>query len=142
MNVREDFPILDLTVNGKKLVYFDNAATTQRPLSVIEAVRKYDLEQNGNPHRGSHYLSIKATEVYEGTREKVKSFIGAKSSDEVIFTRNTTESINLVAYSYGMENLKAGDKIIITIAEHHSNLSALAAGGKGDWINTSLHVCG
>ncbi|ETA81953.1 cysteine desulfurase [Youngiibacter fragilis] len=122
MNVREDFPILDLTVNGKKLVYFDNAATTQRPLSVIEAVRKYDLEQNGNPHRGSHYLSIKATEVYEGTREKVKSFIGAKSSDEVIFTRNTTESINLVAYSYGMENLKAGDKIIITIAEHHSNL--------------------
>jgi len=121
-NVREDFPILSLEINGKKLVYFDNAATTQRPLSVIDAVRKYDLEQNGNPHRGSHYLSIRATEVYEGTREKVRAFIGAKSSDEIIFTRNTTESINLVAYSYGMETLKSGDKIVITIAEHHSNL--------------------
>lgn len=119
---RRDFPILDLKVNGHNLIYFDNAATTQRPVQVIEAVKRYDLESNGNPHRGAHYLSIAATEVYEGTRAKVRKFLNARSDKEIIFTKNTTESINLVAYSYGLNNLKKGDRIVLSICEHHSNL--------------------
>lgn len=119
---RRDFPILDLKVNGHNLIYFDNAATTQRPVQVIEAVRRYDLEANGNPHRGAHYLSIAATVVYEGTRAKVRKFLNARSDKEIIFTKNTTESINLVAYSYGLNNLKKGDRIVLSICEHHSNL--------------------
>ena len=121
-NIKDDFPILNQTINGKRLVYLDNAATTQRPDQVLDAVLKYDREANGNPHRGSHTLSIRATEAFEGVREKVRKFIGARSTKEIIFTKNTTEAINLVGYSYGLNNLKKGDKIVITIAEHHSNL--------------------
>jgi len=121
-NIKDDFPILNQTINGKRLVYLDNAATTQRPDQVLDAVLKYDREANGNPHRGSHTLSIRATEAFEGVREKVRKFIGARSTKEIIFTKNTTEAINIVGYSYGLNNLKKGDKIVITIAEHHSNL--------------------
>ena len=121
-NIKDEFPILNQTINGKRLVYLDNAATTQRPDQVLDAVLKYDREANGNPHRGSHTLSIRATEAFEGVREKVRKFIGARSTKEIIFTKNTTEAINIVGYSYGLNNLKKGDKIVITIAEHHSNL--------------------
>lgn len=121
-NFREDFPILNEEVNGRKIIYFDSAATSQRPNQVLEAVLKYDHEANGNPHRGSHTLSMRATEAFEQVREKVRKFIGAKSTKEIIFTKNATEAINLVAYSYALNNLLPGDKIVITIAEHHANL--------------------
>ncbi len=121
-NIRDDFPILNQEINGHKLVYLDSAATSQRPNQVLDAVADYIRKDNGNPHRGSHILSIRATEAFEGVREKVRKFIGAGSVKEIIFTKNTTESINLVGYSYGMNTLKPGDKIVISIAEHHSNL--------------------
>ncbi len=121
-NFREDFPILNEEVNGRKIIYLDSAATSQRPDQVLEAVLKYDHEANGNPHRGSHTLSMRATEAFEQVREKVRKFIGAKSTKEIIFTKNATEAINLVAYSYALNNLLPGDKIVITIAEHHANL--------------------
>lgn len=119
---REDFPILNQEVNGRKIIYLDSAATSQRPQQVLDAVMKYDHEANGNPHRGSHALSMRATEAFENVREKVRSFIGARSTKEIIFTKNATEAINLVAYSYALEHLKPGDQIVITIAEHHANL--------------------
>ncbi|WP_032123342.1 cysteine desulfurase [Clostridium amazonitimonense] len=121
-SIREDFPILSQNVNGNPLVYFDNAATTQRPNKVLKAVEDYYKGFNANPHRGAHSLSIKSTEIYEGAREKVRKFINAKSTAEIIFTKNTTESLNLLAYSYGLNFLKEGDEILISIAEHHSNL--------------------
>lgn len=121
-NFREDFPILNEEVNGRKIIYLDSAATSQRPNQVLDAVLKYDHEANGNPHRGSHTLSMRATEAFEQVREKVRKFIGAKSTKEIIFTKNATEAINLVAYSYALNNLLPGDKIVITIAEHHANL--------------------
>ncbi len=121
-NVREDFPILSQMENGKPIVYLDNAATSQRPKSVMEAVEKFIVESNGNPHRGSHILSMRAGEAMEKARENVRTFIGAGSVKEIIFTKNATEAINLVAYSYGLNNLKPGDEIVITIAEHHANL--------------------
>lgn len=121
-NFREDFPILNEEVNGRKIIYLDSAATSQRPNQVLEAVLKYDHEANGNPHRGSHTLSMRATEAFEQVREKVRKFIGAKSTKEIIFTKNATEAINLVAYSYALNNLLPGDKIVISIAEHHANL--------------------
>lgn len=117
-----DFPVLNQKVNGKKLVYLDNAATTHKPLSVIKAVDEYYNLYNANPHRGAYYLSVKSTELYEQAREVVKDFIGAKESSEIIFTKGATESFNLLAYSYGMHFLKEGDEIVISIAEHHSNL--------------------
>lgn len=120
--IRRDFPILSSNVNGKNLIYFDNAATTQKPKAVIEALGNYYRTINANPHRGAHYLGVAATEAYENTREKVKKFINASSSREIIFTRNTTESLNLLAYSYGMDNVEEGDEILISIAEHHSNI--------------------
>lgn len=120
--IRRDFPILSEKVNGKPLVYLDNAATTQKPLQVMEAVRKYQTTHNGNPHRGAHYLSVAATEDYENAREKVRRFINADSTTEIIFTRNSTESLNLIAYSYGMNFIKSGDEIVICISEHHSDL--------------------
>lgn len=119
---RDDFPILNEEAHGRKIIYLDSAATSQRPNQVLEAVMKYDKEANGNPHRGSHTLSIRATEAFEGVREKVRKFIGARSHKEIIFTKNATEAINLVAYSYALDNLKSGDNIVITIAEHHANL--------------------
>ena len=103
-------------------IYLDNAATTQKPYSVIEAVAKYNEANHGNPHRGAHYLSVKATESYDRARQKVREFIRARSAKEIIFTRNTTEAINLVAYSYGMNFIEENDEIVLSIAEHHSNI--------------------
>lgn len=120
--IREDFPILFEKVNGHQLVYLDNGATTQRPTVVVNAVKDYYESSNANPHRGAHTLSIKSTDIYEGTREKVRRFINAKSTSEIIFTKNSTEALNLLANSYGLNFLKKGDEILISIAEHHSNL--------------------
>lgn len=120
--IREDFPILSQNINDRPLVYLDNAATTHRPKQVIEAIERYYKEINANPHRGAHKLSILSTEAYEGTREKVRAFINADSTKEIVFTKNTTEALNLIAYSYGMNFIGEGDEIVISIAEHHSNL--------------------
>lgn len=117
-----DFPLLQQMDKGKRLVYLDNGATTQKPLSVIRAIEQYYAALNANPHRGAYELSIKATEIYENTREKVRDFLGAAKTSEIIFTKNATESLNLIAYSYGMNFIQAGDEIVISIAEHHSNL--------------------
>lgn len=120
--LRKDFPILSQNVHGKPLVYLDNAATTHKPNQVLDAMRNYHHQHNGNPHRGAHYLSVMATDAYENTREKVRKFINAKSTKEIIFTRNATESLNLVAYSYGMNFINDGDEIVLCISEHHSNI--------------------
>lgn len=119
--IRADFPILTQKVYGKPLVYFDNAATTQKPLAVINAIEDGYKLHNANVHRGVHYLSQVATEAHESARKSVQNFIGASSSNQIIFTRGTTESINLVAFSFG-ELLKAGDEIIVSEMEHHSNI--------------------
>ncbi|MBX9974212.1 cysteine desulfurase [Cytobacillus firmus] len=120
--IRQMFPILDQEVNGKPLVYLDSAATSQKPVPVIEALDKYYREYNSNVHRGVHTLGTRATDGYEGAREKVRKFINAKSTEEVIFTRGTTTSINTVAASYGRVNLSEGDEIVISYMEHHSNI--------------------
>ena len=120
--VRADFPILSQTVHDKPLVYLDNAATAQKPRQVIEAIDQYYREYNSNIHRGVHTLSEKATSAYESARTKVKNFINARSDKEIIFTRGATEGINLIAQSYGRTTLKAGDEIIISAMEHHSNI--------------------
>lgn len=117
-----DFPIFQHPVNGKRLVYLDSAATTQKPVSVLNAVNEYYRVSNANPHRGLYDLSIRATQLYEDARHTVKEFIGAEKDCEVIFTRNATESLNLVAYSYGLTFLKEGDEIVLPVSEHHSNL--------------------
>ena len=120
--IRKEFPFLNLKPNGKEIVYFDNGATTQKPREIIDNIKNFYESENGNPHRGAHYLAMKSTEVYEGARQKVADFIGAKKASEVVFLRNATEALNLLAYSYGLNNLKEGDEIIISIMEHHSNL--------------------
>lgn len=120
--IRQDFPILHQEIYGKPLVYLDNAATTQKPQIVIDAVSNYYSRYNSNIHRGVHYLSQQATDAYENARKTVQKFINATSTKEIIFTRGTTEAINLVACSYGRENLKQGDEIIISTMEHHSNI--------------------
>jgi cysteine desulfurase/selenocysteine lyase len=120
--IRSQFPILDQEVNGKPLVYLDSSATSQKPIQVIETVEKYYREINSNVHRGVHTLGTRATDAYEGAREKVRKFINAKSTQEVIFTRGTTTSLNTVASSYAAANLKEGDEIVITYMEHHSNI--------------------
>lgn len=120
--VRKDFPNLHILVHGRPLVYLDNAATTFKPQTVIDAIEKHYKTETANVHRGVHYLSEKATAEFEGARDKIKNFIHAKQSCEVIFTRGTTESINLVAHSYGRHFLKEGDEIIISEMEHHSNI--------------------
>jgi cysteine desulfurase/selenocysteine lyase len=120
--VRLDFPILHQEVNGKPLVYFDNAATSQKPLFVLDTLRDYYEQYNANVHRGVHTLSAKATDAYEGARDKVAAFVNAASRQEIVFTRNATEAINLVAYSWGMNNLQPGDEIILSVMEHHSNI--------------------
>ncbi|QKY69819.1 cysteine desulfurase [Lentibacillus sp. CBA3610] len=120
--IREQFPILHQEVNGHPLVYLDSSATSQKPRQVIEAVDAFYKENNSNVHRGVHTLGSRATDQYEGAREKVRKFLNAKSTAEVIFTRGTTTSINTVAYSYARANLNAGDEIVITPMEHHSNL--------------------
>lgn len=121
-NVRELFDILNTSVYGKPLIYFDNAATTQKPRSVVETLTSYYTTLNSNIHRGAHYLSTTATEAYEQSRRKVQAFINAKYSHEIVFTRGTTESINLVASSFAKRFLTDGDEIIISGMEHHSNI--------------------
>jgi cysteine desulfurase / selenocysteine lyase len=120
--LRQLFPILNQEVNGHPLVYLDSAATSQKPTSVIEAVSNYYLHDNSNVHRGVHTLGTRATDAYEGAREKIRKFINAKSIQEIVYTRGTTTALNLVASSYGRANLGEGDEIIITYMEHHSNL--------------------
>ena len=122
MNNMMDFPILDTQVYNHRLVYLDNAATTQKPRAVIETLTNYYLTLNSNIHRGAHYLAAQATERYEGVRRQVQTFINARSSNEIVFTRGTTESINLVASSFGRGFLKAGDEVIVSGMEHHSNI--------------------
>ncbi len=121
-HIRADFPILDQEVNGHPLIYFDNAATTQKPRAVLEALRRYYEHDNANVHRGLHELSSRATEAYESARRRVARYLNAASSDEIIFTRGTTESINLVAQAWGGKFLRAEDVILLTEMEHHSNL--------------------
>src|SRR6516162_4893540 len=120
--IRDDFPILAKPVNGKKLVYLDNAATSQKPKQVIECLRNYYESTNANVHRGIHTLSEKATQEYESVRGLLKDFIGAAETREIIYTANATAAINLVAYSWGRANVLAGDEIVLTPMEHHSNL--------------------
>jgi cysteine desulfurase/selenocysteine lyase len=120
--VRKDFPILFTTAHGKPLVYLDNAATSQKPRVVIDAMQNFYEESNANVHRGVHWLSEKATAIYEGTREKVRAYFNARSTKEIIYTHGTTEGINLVANSYGAAFVRAGDEIIISELEHHSNI--------------------
>lgn len=120
--IRNDFPILKKVCGGRPIVYLDNAATSQKPLPVLEAVYEYNTQGNGNPHRGAHVLAISASKAYDGSKEVVRRFINARSTKEIIYTRNTTESLNLIARSYGETHLKKGDHIVITIAEHHANL--------------------
>jgi cysteine desulfurase/selenocysteine lyase len=120
--IREDFPILSRTVYNRPLVYLDNAATTQKPLCVLDAMREEYLNVNANVHRGVHYLSQQATDLHEAAREKVRRFINAKSTSEIIFTRGTTESINLVAQTFCEAFMKEGDEVIVTDMEHHSNI--------------------
>ncbi|MGH7792834.1 MAG: SufS family cysteine desulfurase, partial [Thermodesulfobacteriota bacterium] len=120
--IRNDFPILERKIRGKPLIYLDNAATTQKPISVIEAEKRFYEETNANIHRAVHTLSYESTVLYQDSHKKVANFIGANSWREIIFTRNATESINLVAYGWGLHNLKEGDEVLITIMEHHSNI--------------------
>lgn len=122
-HIRKDFPILEReTAGGKRVIYLDSTATSQKPVQVIEAMNDYYRRSNANIHRGVHTLAEEATAMYEGARERIAKFINAASSREIIYTRNTTESINLVAYSWARANLKAGDLVILTEMEHHSNL--------------------
>lgn len=117
-NLKKDFPILE----NKNIAYLDSGATTQKPKQVIEAIKKFYETSNANPHRGAYGLSIEATEIYESTRTKIAKFINAKHREEIIFSKNATESLNLIAYSYGMDNLKKDNEVVISIMEHHSNL--------------------
>ena len=120
--IRNDFPYLDKEKLGREIIYLDTGATSQKPIQVLEAVDNYYKYQNSNPHRGAHYLSHVATEAYENSRDVVRDFIGAGHREEIIFTRNATEALNLIAYSYALDNISEGDEILITILEHHANL--------------------
>lgn len=117
-NLKKDFPIFE----NKDITYLDSGATTQKPTSVLEAIEKFYKNENANPHRGAYGLSIEATEIYENTRDKIAKFINAKHREEIIFSKNASESLNLIAYSYGLDNLKKDDEIVLSIMEHHSNL--------------------
>ena len=120
--IRADFPALALQVYGKPLVYLDNAASAQKPKAVLDRIQHAYTHEYANVHRGLHYLANAATEAYEGAREKVAAFLNAPRKEEVIFTRNATEAINLVAYTFGRERIKEGDEIVLSIMEHHSNI--------------------
>ena len=120
--IRKQFPVLDQSVNGNPLIYFDNAATTQKPLAVISEISRYYTEDNANIHRGIHTLAERATAAYENTRKSIAQFINANESEEIIFTKGTTDSINLVAHSLGGSLLKPGDEVLISCMEHHSNI--------------------
>lgn len=115
--IRKDFPILE-----GDIAYLDSGATTQKPVQVINAIKEFYEKYNANPHRGAYSLSMQATEKYEETRDKIQKFINAKHREEIIFSKNATESLNLVAYSYGLDNLKKDDEVVLSIMEHHSNL--------------------
>ena len=117
-NFKKDFPIFE----NKDIAYLDSGATTQKPTSVLETIEKFYKNENANPHRGAYGLSIEATEIYENTRDKIAKFINAKHREEIIFSKNASESLNLIAYSYGLDNLKKDDEIVLSIMEHHSNL--------------------
>ena len=121
-SIRSLFPILHQEVNGNPLIYFDNAATTQKPQAVLDALTHYYEKDNSNIHRGAHTLADRATQQYEETRESVRAYIGARESAEIIFTRGTTESINLVAKTFGIKFIQKGDEILISTLEHHSNI--------------------
>lgn len=116
--IRKDFPILE----NRKITYLDSGATTQKPIQVIKAIEEFYEKYNANPHRGAYSLSMEATQSYENTRTKIAKFVNAKHREEIIFSKNATESLNLIAYSYGMDNLKKDDEVVISIMEHHSNL--------------------
>ena len=120
--VRADFPILGIAARGKPLTYLDSAATSQKPQVVIDALRTYYEAQNGNIHRGVHYLSELATRLHDATRERARAFLNARHAHEVLFTRGTTEGINLVAASFGQAFVRAGDEIVVSEMEHHSNI--------------------
>src|SRR5216684_8049192 len=120
--VREDFPILAMKVYGRPLIYLDNAASAQKPKPVLDRLHEAYTCEYANVHRGLHYLANAATEAYEGAREKVRAFLNAARPEEIIFTRNATEAINLVAYTFARERIKAGDEIVLSIMEHHSNI--------------------
>ncbi len=120
--IREDFPILATRVYGKPLVYLDNAASAQKPNAVLDRLQQAYTSEYANVHRGLHYLANAATEAYENAREKVRAFLNAERPEEIIFTRNVTEAINLVAYTLGRERIKPGDEIVLSIMEHHSNI--------------------
>jgi len=120
--LRADFPVLSRRVNGRPLVYLDNAASSQQPTAVIEAVANYARAHHANVHRGVHTLSQEATALYEGARERVRRFIGAAKTEEIVFVRGTTEAINLVAQSHGRSRLQPGDEILVSWLEHHSNI--------------------
>lgn len=119
--IRKDFPILNREIRGKKLVYLDNAATSQKPLAVIEAQARVYTQMNANVHRGVHLLSQESTDAYEKSRRKIANFLGTKDEGEIIFTRGTTEALNLVAQSWGRANVQSGDEVVVTRMEHHSN---------------------
>ena len=118
MNYKKDFPLIE----NKDITYLDSGATTQKPIQVIEAIENFYKKYNANPHRGAYSLSMDATEIYENTRTKISKFINARYREEIIFSKNATESLNLIAYSYGLDNLKNNDEIVLSIMEHHSNL--------------------
>ena len=120
--VREDFPALALKIYGKPLVYLDNAASAQKPNAVLDRMTEAYRTEYANVHRGLHYLANAATEAYEGAREKVRAFLNARRPEEIVFTRNATEAINLVASTFGRERIKPGDEIVLSIMEHHSNI--------------------
>ena len=120
--IRADFPALALQPYGKPLVYLDNAASAQKPRAVLDRLERAYTSEYSNVHRGLHYLANAATEAYEGAREKVRGFLNAEKPQEIVFTRNATEAINLVAYSFGVDRIKPGDEIVLSIMEHHSNI--------------------
>ena len=121
-DIRKDFPILSEKIYKKDLIYFDNGATTQKPRAVVEKIEEGYYHTNANIHRGVHYLSQKATEAHEAARETVAEFLGTDKKEEIIFTRGTTEAINLIAFSYGEAFCSEGDEIIVSVMEHHSNI--------------------
>ncbi len=120
--VRKDFPLLHQEIHGKPLIYFDSAATSQKPQQVLDALLNYYQQDNANVHRGAHTLSGRATDAYEDARDKVAKFINASHREEIVYTRNASEAINLVAYTWGLANLNKGDEIILSVMEHHSNI--------------------
>ena len=138
-DIKSYFPILNQQVNGHPLVYLDSAATSQKPSQVIEAIKHYYEFDNSNVHRGVHTLGNRATDKYEGARDKVRNFINAKATEEIIFTRGTTTALNTVASSYGRANVEQGDEIVITHMEHHSNIIPWQQLAKEKKCNIKVH---